>query len=80
MQNIGKIFDEEVIGRENKDSYKARIQKKLRAAVFKELTTKQMTHSKVNTIKYNQLNIQSYMKNPSFTNNMVRVELRPDLQ
>ena len=73
MQNIGEVFNEDMIGMENKEKYKAKIQKKLKTAVFKELKAKQLTHTKVNEIKYSQMKIQPYMTNTSFTNNMVKV-------
>ena len=58
MQNIGEVFNEDMIGMENKETYKAKIQKKLKTAVFKELKAKQLTHTKVNEIKYSQMKIQ----------------------
>ena len=73
MESIGEVFNEDMIGMENKEKYKAKIQKKLKTAVFKELKAKQLTHTKINEIKYSQMKIQPYMTNTSFTNNMVKV-------
>jgi hypothetical protein len=71
MLKIGETFDEYYISCERRDLFKAKIQKKIRSLAFRELTLKQMEHSKVREIKYPEFKIQSYMTSCLFTNSMV---------
>ena len=52
-------------------TYKEYIKKHIRNAAFEYLTTKQASHSKVNTIKYTKLETQKYMVSPIFLNEEV---------
>ena len=45
--------------------------KHIRIAAFEYLTTKQVSHSKVNTIKYTKQETQKYMVSPIFLNEEV---------
>ena len=52
-------------------TYKDRIKKCTKRATFNNLITKQAKHTKVNTIKYIQLETQKYMLSPIFINEEV---------
>ena len=55
------------------DDYRSLIRKHIKAAAFKELKTKQSSHSKVNDIVYENLEKQSYLISPIFTNDDIEI-------
>ena len=52
-------------------TYKEHIKKSTKSAAFKYLITKQSKHTKVNTIRYIQLETQKYLLSPLFSNEEV---------
>ena len=57
----------------NAISYKKQIKAKVKEAAFKHLKERQQTHSKVKDIAYEKLEIQEYMKSPTFSNEEVNL-------
>ena len=55
------------------NAYKMLVKKKIKAAAFKYLKGLQANHSKVKDIQYSNLDIQTYMTCPTFTNDKVNM-------
>ena len=66
-------YNEEMIIAGKVDDYRSLIRKHIKAAAFNELKTKQSSHSKVNDIVYENLEKQSYLISPIFTNNDIGI-------
>ena len=72
LRDIDEEFNIDNISQNTKTEFKAKIQKKIRATTLKQLTSTQMTHSKIRDIKYKELKIQPYLESGIFTNTMVK--------
>ena len=68
---LGEVIDENKIEAMDSKTYKDHIKAKIREIAFKDLTTIQATHVKVQDIKYNKLEIQAYMLSPLFSSKEV---------
>ena len=55
------------------DTFKALTKKKTRHTAFKQLKSLQSKHSKIRSIKYDELRCQPYMTSPIFTNEEVNL-------
>ena len=63
---LNMVQNDEKIQKINKNTYKQMIRKSIKNAALRYLTKKQESHSKINMIKYSELETQKYMISPIF--------------